>query len=337
MKKNRNRDNILDALRKYFSGEQSEVGKRIYQEWFDLFDDSKGVFDELDNDQIKAHTDLVYDNIQGDLNKKKLRRSFPLHHTARKKKQKTGMFILAAILVVGCTLSLIGIYFTGVFLPNEEVVNIIEKSNPRGQISEFKLPDGSSVWLNVDSKLTYSEKFSGERRELTLEGEAYFDVVQDISSPFIVHSGSLSTRALGTSFNIKAYPADQVQEVTLISGKVEVLEKERENIQILKPNQKIRYEDQKGLQKPMTTEALLATVWTKRELVFLRENLGAIAKTFERWYGVEFVFEDEDLMKEIFVYHFKDLSLKNSMIILKELSDFEYEIIDNKVIVKTSL
>lgn len=120
----------------------------------------------------------------------------------------------------------------------------VERVNPRGQKSVLILPDGSKVWLNVDSKLTYTRDFTKRnKREVHLDGEAFFNVVHNESSPFIVHtSSSIRIEVLGTSFNVKSYKDDQTVETVLVNGKVSIDKLEEngltlENL-ILEPNQR---------------------------------------------------------------------------------------------------
>src|SRR5882757_576539 len=103
-----------------------------------------------------------------------------------------------------------------------------------------ELPDGSKLWLNAGAKVKYAENFSNGRRELTLEGEAFFDVKHDPDHPFIIHTGKLDVKVLGTSFNIKAYPNDSTMETTLIKGKVEIdFQGNPQSNIVLQPNEKV--------------------------------------------------------------------------------------------------
>ena len=110
----------------------------------------------------------------------------------------------------------------------------------KGSRSHIKLPDGTTVWLNAGSKLNYPRQFTGGKREVALEGEAFFDVAKDPDRPFTVRTKTFAIRVLGTEFNVAAYPDENKLETTLISGKVQVTmnEKPDQNI-ILAPNEKL--------------------------------------------------------------------------------------------------
>ena len=92
----------------------------------------------------------------------------------------------------------------------------------KGQKANITLPDGSKGWINSDSKLSYGSRFNADERVLNLEGEAYFEVKPDAKRPFIVQSGKVSVKALGTSFNVKNYNTEEHISVVLMTGKVEV-------------------------------------------------------------------------------------------------------------------
>lgn len=330
----RENNKILHALRSYFSGNKSEEGENIYNKWFQSFDDSNGYLDRLSEAERQQYKDSAYHALQ-----KKLNNTDTVTPIQLNKKRPGKLFIfyrVAAILMIGTMLSLAGIYLAEVTDPEEVPVVLIEKSNPVGEISNITLPDGSTVWLGAASSLQYPEMFSKDARSVQLNGQAYFDVVSDSSKPFTVESGPLLTRVLGTSFNVRAYHDDPNMEVTLASGKVEVIVTDNGQKQILEPNQQVRFDSENGLGEMKLVNASLAKSWTQQELVFIRESFESIASTFERWYGIEFVFEDDTLMEERFVYHFKELSLQNSMNVLNELAEFDYEIDNNTVYVRRS-
>lgn len=104
-----------------------------------------------------------------------------------------------------------------------------------GEKKKVELSDGSVVWLNAASKLTYPEVFTGDLREVKLEGEAFFDVTPNAKMPFVIKSGTLKTTVLGTSFNIRAYQEDKTMSVAVVTGKVKVSSSDTELH--LEPNQ----------------------------------------------------------------------------------------------------
>lgn len=109
-----------------------------------------------------------------------------------------------------------------------------------GSKSKIQLPDGSQVWLNSDSRLIYSESFTGDSREVQLSGEAYFDVAKDPRHPFVIHTSTIDVRVLGTTLNVRSYSNEKTTEAVLIHGSVEVtLHSDPAKKIILKPNDKL--------------------------------------------------------------------------------------------------
>ena len=148
--------------------------------------------------------------------------------------------LLVAAVLAGIILASYFFIFQRKNSPVKEIaVNEIEAK--RGARSFMRLPDGTQVWLNSDSKLEYKENFNDNIREVTLTGEAYFDVVKDAAHPFVVHTSDIDIRVLGTAFNVKSYPKESSIEATLIHGLIEVTNKKRPSSPkvILHPHEKL--------------------------------------------------------------------------------------------------
>jgi ferric-dicitrate binding protein FerR (iron transport regulator) len=212
-----------------------------------------------------------------------------------------------------------------------------------GTRSYQELPDGSKLWLNAGSKVTYAEVSAGGRRELTLTGEAFFDVKHDPDHPFIIHTGALDIKVLGTSFNIKAYPNDSTIETTLINGKVEIdwPGGVREGI-VLKPNEKvvIPVREMQRVQagaaavavarKTVTPDpqykTLIETSWVEDKLVFRNEAFSDVSRKLERWYNIHISFEDKRYLDDRLTAYFKDQPIRNVMDALQISLGFHYRI-----------
>ena len=152
----------------------------------------------------------------------------------------------------------------GQALPLKGIAEIQQAPNKKQIIH---LPDGSTVILNADSKLDYPTVFAGKTREVWLSGEGYFDIVHLSRQPFLVHTGKITTRVLGTAFNIRAYPGDEAIEVTVTRGKVQV---ERENMKVgmLTANQQISFskKTEEYVRKQVDTKPVIA--WKPDEISF---------------------------------------------------------------------
>lgn len=166
-------------------------------------------------------------------------------------------------------------------------IKYIVKENLKGQKSRITLPDGSTVFLNNNSRITYPSKFD-HTREIILEGEAFFDVKKDSTKPFFVNSKGLLTRALGTSFNIKAHKGKKV-EVGLVTGKISVAPVfENDNIEIIDDKGgKAIYDAIEGKLDISEYEDMDFYKWTERILVFKAADFDEIEETLENWYDVD--------------------------------------------------
>jgi ferric-dicitrate binding protein FerR (iron transport regulator) len=124
-----------------------------------------------------------------------------------------------------------------------------------GSRTHMTLPDGTKVWLNAGSRIHYEKSFGEQGREISLVGEAFFDVASNPKKPFIIHTAKLDIRVLGTSFNVKSYPSDKTTEATLVRGMIEVsiLDRPADKI-VLKPNEKLIVTNKDSLAEDLQTD-----------------------------------------------------------------------------------
>ncbi|PRD56078.1 FecR family protein [Sphingobacterium gobiense] len=197
-----------------------------------------------------------------------------------------------------------GIYYTNgetVGLPRLLAEETVVLATPMGATYSIRFADGTHVNLNAGSKISFPLVFSAERRRVELDGEAYFDVQKGTAAswPFEVHSGNHVARVLGTTFNIQAYSDQNKYTTTLYTGSLEVADTKRPDQKMkLLPRQRLVAEKEKA----PTLTALAdtrETDWTQGVFVFNDRPLSDIVEELERWYNVEFVFQDK-LQQEVF-------------------------------------
>jgi transmembrane sensor len=168
--------------------------------------------------------------------------------------------------------------------------NLNTLSTAKGETYQLRLPDGSLVWLNAASSLTYSANLNvGGKRRVRLEGEGYFEIAKDKEHPFIVETGTHDVEVLGTHFNINSYADDDVEKTTLLEGSVKLSTSDRSKI--LKPGQQARISGNKITINETDTD--LAVAWKNNEFVFESENIETIMKMIGRWYNVEVIYMGE--------------------------------------------
>ena len=222
---------------------------------------------------------------------------------------------------------------TEVVIPTEVV-----KQTAFGQKQIIRLPDGSTVHLNAGSKLTYMEPFQENKRKVTLTGEAFFEVARDELRPFVIHSGVVSTKVLGTSFNVRAYPDEQQIVVSVETGKVGVnLSEKDQNIEI-NPTEQATYLDGQASFSVSTFDRQEVIGWKEGVIQFKDMPLNKVITKLERVYGVEFHINNPDLkLEEKYSGVYKNAPLDR---ILKGVSfavGFDYELDDKIVTIKSKM
>lgn len=277
----------------------------------------------------------------------KVRRMFPFY-----------LKYAAAILVIVVS----SLYFFNNSLEKEpKTLAQIEVSAENGSRKRVMLPDGTSVLLNSGSKLQYNSEFGENTRDVTLFGEAFFDVVKQTEHPFIVHTEDINIKVLGTAFNVKSYPDDDVVETTLIRGLVEIKREEQPTAEAiyLHPNEKVTMPrcancgDQAKKEtvvnepetKPGTVVQLdsiakdkewVETAWIYNRLEFRKSSFADIAKKLERWYGVDITIGDEQLARQTFNGSFENETLEQALNALQKTISFTYKINNNEVLIEAS-
>lgn len=231
---------------------------------------------------------------------------------------------------------------------------ISEVSTRLGSKSRIQLPDGSIVWLNAGSKLTYDKEFGDCLREVNLTGEAFFDVTEDKTRPFLIHTSAIDIKVLGTAFNVKAYPDDKTTETSLIRGSIEVSIKNRRNdVLILSPNEKLVVDNNpvnvptietreketliviNKLKRDPRDSTIIETQWTENKLVFDDEPFKDIAIKMERWFNVEIEINDEKLAEKHLTGKFDGESIEQALEGLAYTStiSFVFERKGNKILI----
>lgn len=225
-----------------------------------------------------------------------------------------------------------------VFLQNDESdlltdSNGLEKVNkeaPNGSKLTTRLPDGSEVILNSGSSLSYADNFQGDLREVYLIGEAFFKVEHNPSKPFIVHFGDQQVKVLGTSFNIRSYLDESMDQVAVATGKVAYSVIDGDQL-LLFPNEFVDHKrGQLELSKSQFNK-LEAFGWKDGILYFNSDPFDNIMNELERWYGVEIVIPSDFKPQSTYSGQFESATLKEVLTGLSFIYRFEYEINNSKV------
>ena len=257
-----------------------------------------------------------------------------VHHLIRNKEnQKRKLFIhrftrvyskVAAILLLPLMMagSLSLAYFGKVSTTSEQQVTSVIHA-PMGSRVSFNLPDGTKGWLNSGSSLTYSIPFNNNRN-VSLVGEAWFDVSHNEKSPFEVYASNSRVKVLGTSFNVSAYRGDKYIEVVLLQGKIEFYAEPISQKVMIEPSQKLVFSH--NTIKLSNTDPSKYMAWTDGKLVFRGDNMAEVAGRIGRWYNVKVILADKDLEKFSFRATFEDDSLEEVLRLLSMTSPIIYKI-----------
>ena len=218
------------------------------------------------------------------------------------------------------------------------------------------LPDGSTVWLNAGSRISYAPDFNETTREVVLDGEAYFDVKKQPDRPFIVHAASIDIRVLGTAFNVKSYPEDNTVETTLIRGLVQINQKNRKEPIYLRPHQKVvlpatasaaprparPVEPVKegkivaaisNLDTTLREDEYVETAWIFNRLEFRGDRFTELARKLERWYNVTIHFRDEQARELQFNGSLENETVEQALIALQTAVPFNFTIKGNEIFI----
>ncbi len=213
------------------------------------------------------------------------------------------------------------------------IISYTEFSTPPGVKSLLRLADGSVVKLNSGSKVRYLKNFTPEKREIFLEGEAFFEVAKDAERPFIVHTGNTSTTALGTSFNIRSYEGESM-EVALLTGKVAVMDSAINRKVYLKKGDGVMIDPDKTKMDIFRFDKEVTTAWLNKKIIFDRTPVNEMVRTLENWYGVKISLAQED-KKDLWVSGiYTNETLSNILEGLSYTARFDYEINDSNVKIK---
>jgi transmembrane sensor len=163
-------------------------------------------------------------------------------------------------------------------------------STPRARQFQLTLPDGTHVWLNAASSITYPTAFTGKKREVTVTGEVYFEVVHNTSTPFIVAVNEATIQVFGTNFNVNAYPDEAAVRTTLLEGSVKVTN--ALGSVMIKPGEQANITDQRNSIKVLTDPDIdQVMAWKNGEFAFNNTSVESILQQAARWYDVDIVME----------------------------------------------
>ncbi len=230
-----------------------------------------------------------------------------------------------------------------------------------GSKTTVVLPDGTKVWVNAGSKLSYDNNFGNKLREVALLGEAFFDVTHNAEKPFIIHTSKMDIKVLGTAFNVRCYPDENKMETSLLRGSIEVTLKDRYKEKIyLKPNEKLTLINDQVIQsknialnkakqefiaakEPIVAishltyqpvdSTVVETSWIENKLIFRGETFEEVARKMEKWYGISIIISNEKLKEAHLTGSFEKETIDQALEALQLTTPFKFVNNKNSIII----
>lgn len=283
-------------LIRLFSGDADSGEKERIADWLDQSDENKKLYSDLREIWLSSgiqsnadgyHLEDAISKFRSEIRKAKVNQGKQIDFNRVLK--YAAIFILLLALPFS--------YYFGT-RSNQDNNSLTTISCAFGDKSSIILPDSSRVWLNSGSKLTFSSNFRNGRK-VSLEGEAFFSVAKDKNHPFRVKTTDVEVEVLGTRFNLKAYPEENLVSTTLVEGSVNISSKYQQTI--MKPAQKLVFD--KGSKKMVVqelTDTTPETEWKDGRFVFRNESLAELKPKLERWFDVDIAFGDEQVKNRRF-------------------------------------
>ncbi len=320
-------------LLRYLKGDMDSVEKRKTIEWIRKSPENHKVFNILKAEYIAStfkdvpnnNSDFFFERFKNIIKKRKLDKY---------------LYAAASIFVL----------FLFLWNANNKPNNTVIQDNPqvvstniipeeinlityRGDKKEIYLPDGSKIVLNAESELIYPKEFNDSIREVTLIGEAFFDIKRNVNKPFIVNTNSIKIKVLGTSFNVKSYDKDKKVETTLVTGKVELI-KDKETPIVLAPSQKAVFYKKENKLEIEEVKSLEVVAWKEGKLIFKKTSLQEVVIDLERKYNVKININSQKLLNYEYTGTFDNLSIDEVLKLLTISSPIKYSIKNGKIILE---
>jgi len=227
-----------------------------------------------------------------------------------------------------------------------------------GSKTNLVLPDGTKVWLNAGSEMTYGKDYGTDLREVNLTGEAYFDVVKNVNKPFIIHAGNINIRVLGTAFNVRCYPDEKNTETSLVRGSLEITMKGSKEKYLLKPFEKLTVSNNPVMDAKANISAglpdgaqpksefklgrlsilpqdssIVETSWVNNRLVFRSETFEEVALKMERWYAVSIIIKDDKLKIKKLTGVFENETVDQALGAIQLTTPFSFSYTNEQIII----
>lgn len=293
-----NTDNNIDILiGKVISGNATSEEIEHLEIWKSKSVDNLNVYIKSQKVWENSKSRISDENFRNDKQKVDDVIKLDLTRKVRKIQRQSMAYKIAAVLAFPLALAVSFYYFSSRTKLVEQTQQICEIISPKGHISKCILPDGTEVWVNTGSSITYDvSTFNHKIREIQLSGEAYFDVAKNTKKPFLVNTTVANINVTGTSFNVKSYPESGVFETVLSEGSIEMKlnNTSRQTVQLVPGERAIFDLSKKGISIGKVDSEIFSA-WRNGEILFKDATLNDLIKELERIYDIRFQMKDKQL------------------------------------------
>jgi ferric-dicitrate binding protein FerR (iron transport regulator) len=321
-------EEIEPLLIEYFSDKISEKEKKTVDDWRKSDPENEKLFKEL----------LFSWNAMPELKNMELFNSFEALRKIEPSLEDSvkykwiGVFQrIAAILII--PLMFYALYIsvqnasTKKLTYQDQVIQTVKSKE--GIVSKIILSDRTKVWLNSDATIQFPVNFIGEKREITLNGEAYFEVTENKEKPFIINSNGLKIEVLGTSFNVSSYLNETNSEVVLVNGKVNLYAMNKgqtTSLGYLTPGYKAVFDKGSGKAVASQVEVDKYVSWINGQLIFRDDSMSEVVKRLSHWYNVEITILDKEINDYIYTATFSNETISQVLYLLSISAPIDYKI-----------
>ncbi len=308
-------DDILKSLlEKYLSGTATEIEQKELNDWYTGQSNTDAIWESDSDSEERDVEQKMRNHIQDHLRSSK-RKTFVLNRSFLSK---------AAAIFLGAIL-LLGIYDVANKKSKPTIKTALVKAPENFTENKYiTLPDSSTVLLSPGSNIEY--KFDGQTRQLSLVGEAYFDIKHIAAQPFIIHTGKVITTVLGTAFNIKAYKGQDVI-VSVTRGKVSVTDTHNKTLAILLPNEQVEYIENKQVADFHKVKAAEVITWANADMQLNDMPFKQVAEKLSRRYSVKINFKNPELANCLITGRFNGTeSLDKVLQVITETMNYSYKV-----------
>jgi ferric-dicitrate binding protein FerR (iron transport regulator) len=300
-------DKLKQEIKHFLGGNYSPKGQEMWNKWYDRTNEFPENIEMIQSDHSKLKKELKQI-------KKTNTRVFNLDY-------KNWTVAASLIALIGLSM-----FFYQSTLAVVETKHYATKPGERAKVT---LSDGTQIWLNAGSFLKYPKEFKGDTREVYLTGEAFFDVAKDKKHPFIIHTDKMDTKVLGTSFNVQAYPDQRTQEVSVMTGRVNVKSTVTEENVYVTPGQKVVFKSKNNkLQAFKDVPVNTISLWRKNIIVFEDTPMPEVIATINRNYNVAIEIKNKNLYALKINAYFKELPVDQVVALVCNIVNAEYKVED---------